>query len=146
MRAGHRAHLQHPAVHGVRRPGQVARVPRGEERDHRGDLRPTTTAGGMRDTASGLSPVRAHSLADEFSRKDDPMAADASPSLPAQQVGSAVVADVMRPAVTTVEAGAHLAGAAYLMKHSGDNALVVTSDDGRRRPLRVLTDTDISQA
>jgi CBS domain-containing protein len=49
----------------------------------------------------------------------------------------------MRPAVITVEPGAHLAGAAYLMKHSGDNALVVTANS---RPVAVVTDTDISQA
>jgi len=49
----------------------------------------------------------------------------------------------MRPAVTTVEPGAHLAGAAYLMKHSGDNALVVTANS---RPVAMVTDTDISQA
>jgi CBS domain-containing protein len=53
------------------------------------------------------------------------------------------VAEVKRPAVTTVEPGAHLAGAAYLMKHSGDNALVVTANS---RPVAMVTDTDITQA
>jgi CBS domain-containing protein len=56
------------------------------------------------------------------------------------------VAEVMRPATTTVESGAHLAGAAYLMKHSGDTALVITTSDAHPRPIAVLTDTDISQA
>jgi CBS domain-containing protein len=56
------------------------------------------------------------------------------------------VGEVMRPATTTVERAAHLAGAAYLMKHRGDTALVVTTDDGDRRPLAVITDADISQA
>jgi CBS domain-containing protein len=56
------------------------------------------------------------------------------------------VAQVMHPAVTTVESGAHLAAAAYLMRHRRSNALVVTSDDENHRPLAVLTDSDITQA
>jgi CBS domain-containing protein len=56
------------------------------------------------------------------------------------------VGDVMRPPATTVEPQAHLAAAAYLMKRSGDNALLVISDDEDRRPIAILTDTDISHA
>jgi signal-transduction protein with cAMP-binding, CBS, and nucleotidyltransferase domain len=56
------------------------------------------------------------------------------------------VDDVMRPAATTVEPRAHLAAAAYLMKRTGDSALVVTTDDERHAPLGVVTDADISQA
>lgn len=56
------------------------------------------------------------------------------------------VHQLMRPATTTVEGGAHLAAAAYLMKHRGDTALVVTTDDEDRRPIAVITDADISQA
>ena len=56
------------------------------------------------------------------------------------------VADVMRPATTTVETDAHLASVAYLMKRAGDSALVVTSEDGGGRPLAVITDAAISQA
>jgi CBS domain-containing protein len=52
----------------------------------------------------------------------------------------------MRPATTTVERAAHLAAAAYLMKHRGDTALVVTTDDDDRTPVAVITDADISQA
>lgn len=55
------------------------------------------------------------------------------------------VDELMRPATTTVERRAHLAAAAYLMKHRGDTALVVTTDDGRR-PMAIITDADISQA
>jgi len=55
------------------------------------------------------------------------------------------VRTVMRQAATTVEASAHLAAAAYLMKRSGSTALVVTSDDAKR-PLAVLTETDVSRA
>ena len=73
------------------------------------------------------------------------MATDVSPS-PSPRALATTVGAVMRPPATSVEPGAHLAGAAYLMKRSGDTALVVTSDDADRRPLAVLTDTDISQA
>jgi CBS domain-containing protein len=53
---------------------------------------------------------------------------------------------VMRPPVTTVEQRAHLAAAAYLMKRSGDTALVVVEADGSGVPIGVVTDTDVSQA
>ncbi len=53
---------------------------------------------------------------------------------------------VMRPPVTTVELRAHLAAAAYLMKRSGDTALVVVEADGSGVPIGVVTDTDVSQA
>jgi CBS domain-containing protein len=56
------------------------------------------------------------------------------------------VDELMRPATTTVEPTAHLAGAAYLMKHRGDSSLVVTMDDVDRRPIAIITDADISQA
>lgn len=53
--------------------------------------------------------------------------------------------DVMRSAVTTVERGAHLAAATYLMKQAGATALVVISDDVQRAPIAILTDADIAQ-
>jgi CBS domain-containing protein len=56
------------------------------------------------------------------------------------------VHDVMRPATSTVEGAAHLAAAAYLMKHRRDTALVVTTDDADRRPIALITDADITQA
>ena len=37
----------------------------------------------------------------------------------------ATAADVMRPPLTTVEQQAHVAAAAYLMKHAGTTALMV---------------------
>jgi CBS domain-containing protein len=53
----------------------------------------------------------------------------------------------MRPPVTTtVENDAHLAGAAYLMKHSGHSALLVVADDDPQRLRAILTDTDIARA
>jgi acetoin utilization protein AcuB len=56
------------------------------------------------------------------------------------------VRDVMRPPATTVEPGAHLAAAAYLMKRRHDSALVVMADDGSGRPVGVVTEADITQA
>lgn len=58
----------------------------------------------------------------------------------------ATVADVMRPALSTVEASGHLAAAAYLMKHAGESALVVIDDEQARRPIGLITDADISRA
>jgi CBS domain-containing protein len=70
---------------------------------------------------------------------------------PAQQSSSrphtpATAADVMRPALTTVEANGHLAAAAYLMKHAGETALVVVDDELARRPMGLITEADISRA
>jgi CBS domain-containing protein len=58
----------------------------------------------------------------------------------------ATVADVMRPALTTVEADGHVAAAAYLMKHSGETALVVVDNEQAMRPIGIITDADIAQA
>jgi CBS domain-containing protein len=53
-------------------------------------------------------------------------------------------AEFMRPATTSVEPHAHVAAAAYLMKRAGTTALVVTPDDDRRRPVAIVTDTDVA--
>ena len=53
---------------------------------------------------------------------------------------------LMRSPAPTVEADAHLASAAYLLKHSGAGALVVTADDLGVVPIGVLTDGEVSQA
>ena len=55
-------------------------------------------------------------------------------------------ADVMRPPLTTVEASAHLAAAAYLMKHAGETALVVIDEELAKAPIGLITDADISRA
>lgn len=60
--------------------------------------------------------------------------------------GLATVADVVRPALTTVEANGHLAAAAYLTKHAGETALVVIDDEQSKRPIGLITDADIAQA
>jgi CBS domain-containing protein len=71
-------------------------------------------------------------------------------STPTPTAGPAVqeptVGQLMRAATRTVEADAHVASAAYLMKRAHDCVLVVTSDDEGRMPIAVLTDADVSQA
>ena len=57
----------------------------------------------------------------------------------------ATAADVMRPAPTTIEPHAHVAAAAYLMKHAGVTALVVV-DDQAKQPVGIITEADIVQA
>jgi CBS domain-containing protein len=63
------------------------------------------------------------------------------PSLPA---APATVADIMRPPLTTVEPGDHVAAAAYLMRREGATALVVL-DAQTNRPLGLITEADIVQ-
>jgi CBS domain-containing protein len=55
-------------------------------------------------------------------------------------------ADVMRPALTTVEPNDHVAAAAYLMRHAGATALIVVDDEGTKRPKGLITDADIVEA
>ena len=54
-------------------------------------------------------------------------------------------ADVIQPAITTVEPTAHLA-AAYLLRQGGSSVLVVLDDVVRRTPIGILTDTDVAPA
>jgi CBS domain-containing protein len=58
----------------------------------------------------------------------------------------ATAADVMRPALTTVEPQAHLAAAAYLMKHADATALVVVDNEQANRPVGLITGADIAEA
>lgn len=53
-----------------------------------------------------------------------------------------VVADIMQPALTSVERNDHVAAAAYLMKRAPATALVVL-DDGNR-PIGLITEADIA--
>src|SRR6201986_476483 len=62
---------------------------------------------------------------------------------PAQH--SAIVADVMRPPVTTVNQNDHVAAAAYLMKRAGATALIVT-EAHTSEPAGIITEADISHA
>jgi len=60
------------------------------------------------------------------------------------QVAGRTVADVMRPAVTTIETHGHLAAAAYLMNHADQSALVVV--DSNDRPTAIITESDLLRA
>jgi CBS domain-containing protein len=71
---------------------------------------------------------------------------DARDSAPREPERPATVRRCTRSAVTTVERHAHLAAAAYLMRRASETAVVVTTDDESRRPIGVITDTDIAQA
>ena len=55
----------------------------------------------------------------------------------------ATVANVMRPPLTTVEQAAHVAAAAYLMRHAGATALVVLDGHETSRPIGIITEADI---
>ena len=58
----------------------------------------------------------------------------------------ATAADVMQPALTTIEPRDHVAAAAYLMKHADVTALVVVDDDPAKQPVGIITEADIVQA
>jgi len=55
------------------------------------------------------------------------------------------VADVMRPQLTTVTQYDHVAAAAYLMKHTGTTALIVTNAQ-TGQPVGIITEADIARA
>ncbi len=61
-----------------------------------------------------------------------------------QRPAAYIVADVMRPAATTVETEGHLAAAAYLMIHADQSALVVVDDADR--PIALITEADLLRA
>ena len=56
---------------------------------------------------------------------------------------SATAADVMRPALTTVEPHAHVAAAAYLMKHAHATCLVVVDGEHANRLVGLITEADV---
>src|SRR6266568_8518483 len=68
------------------------------------------------------------------------------PSWSPPPTGSGTVADLMRPALTTVERDAHLAAAAYLMKRAGASALVILNNDQDKQPIGLITEADIVRA
>ena len=61
------------------------------------------------------------------------------------RAAAATVADVMRPPLTTVEPHDHVAAAAYLMKHAGTTALIVTGAQ-TGRPAGIITEADVTRA
>jgi CBS domain-containing protein len=61
------------------------------------------------------------------------------------RAAAATVADVMRPALTTVSQHDHVAAAAYLMKHAGTTALIVV-DAQTGHPAGIITEADVAHA
>ena len=61
------------------------------------------------------------------------------------RAAAATVADVMHPPLATVTQHDHVAAAAYLMKHTGTAALLVT-DAQTGRPAGIITEADIAHA
>jgi CBS domain-containing protein len=57
----------------------------------------------------------------------------------------ATAADLMRPALTTVEQQDHVAAAAYLIRHAGTTALMVL-DPQTGQPVGIITEADIAHA
>ena len=60
-------------------------------------------------------------------------------------VAAAIVADLTRLPLAAVSPDDHAAAAAYLMKHAGATALMVT-DARTSRPVGILTEADIARA
>jgi CBS domain-containing protein len=58
---------------------------------------------------------------------------------------AAIVADVMRPPLTTVGRHDHAAAAAYLMKHAGTTALIVVNAQ-TGQPAGIITEADVARA
>ena len=68
--------------------------------------------------------------------------------VPAQKTPSparTAAANVMRPQLTTVTQHDHAAAAAYLMKHTGSTALIVTNAQ-TGQPSGIITQADIARA
>ena len=61
------------------------------------------------------------------------------------RAAAATVADVMRPPLTTVGQHDHVAAAAYLMKHAGTTALIVT-DAQTGQPAGIITEAEVTHA
>src|SRR3954454_14748392 len=55
------------------------------------------------------------------------------------------VAQIMRPACSTIERYAHVVAAAYMMRQANENPLVVIDDVEARGPIAVITNTDGAQ-
>jgi len=70
-------------------------------------------------------------------------AAQKSPLHP--RAATASVTDIMRPPLTTAGQYDHVAAAAYLMKHAGTTALLVT-DAQTGQPAGIITQADIARA
>ena len=66
------------------------------------------------------------------------------PWFPAR-VAATTVADIIRLLLATISQHDHVAAAAYLMKHTGTTALIVT-DAQTGQPAGIITDADVTHA
>ena len=64
---------------------------------------------------------------------------------PHPRAAAATVTEIMRPPLTTAAQYDHVAAAAYLMKHAGTTALLVT-DAQTGQPAGIITQADIARA
>jgi CBS domain-containing protein len=62
-----------------------------------------------------------------------------------RRAAAATVTDLMRPPLTTAGQDDHVAAAAYLMKHAGTTALMVT-DAQTGQPAGIITEADVARA
>ena len=62
-----------------------------------------------------------------------------------RRAAAATVTDLMRPPLTTAGQYDHVAAAAYLMKHAGTTALMVT-DAQTGQPAGIITQADVARA
>ena len=73
-----------------------------------------------------------------------PSASAQKPSLHSP-AAAATIADVTQPTPTTINQHDHVAAAAYLMKHAGTTALMVT-DGQTGQPIGIITRADVARA
>lgn len=64
---------------------------------------------------------------------------------PTLDPASARVTHVMRTASSAVERQAHLAAARYLMRHSGERAIVVVDDQISQEPIGVINENNVDR-
>jgi CBS domain-containing protein len=76
----------------------------------------------------------------------DGIMTEASARSPSAQPALTTAAQIMRPALTTVDPNDHVAAAAYLMRHAGTTALVVVDPEQVKRPVGLITEADVVQA
>jgi CBS domain-containing protein len=71
---------------------------------------------------------------------------EASARSSSPQSALTTVAQIMRPALTTVDPYDHVAAAAYLMRHAGTTALVVVDPEQVKKPVGLITEADVVHA
>jgi CBS domain-containing protein len=95
------------------------------------------------------TPAKHHMIATQQARrpkmKQTPTGAPVQNSPFHPPAATTTVTEVMRPPLTTAGQYDHVAAAAYLMKHTGTTALIVT-DAQSGQPAGIITQADVSRA